>query len=94
MTEALFQKICLVIFLCFFSAVLDTKKMTDLLTSYIKIAISQLTGTNLKKEPLWPLPGIYMNTSEYSKSFYLILLKRTTPWQIAVFVTIYIDFIT
>ena len=71
-----------------------TKKLTDLLRSFIKIAITQLTGTNLKKELLWPLPGMYMNTSEYSKSFYFILLKRTTSWQIAVFVNIYIDFVT
>ena len=72
-----------------------TKKLTDLLTSFIKIAISQLSGTNLKKELLlWPLPGMYMNTSEYSKSFYFIMLKRTTSWQIAVFVNIYIDFVT
>ena len=71
-----------------------TKKMTDLLTSYIKIALSQLTGTNLKKELLWPLPGMHMNPSQYSKSFYFILLIRTTSWQIAVFVNIYIDFVT
>ena len=70
------------------------KKISDLLTSFIKIAISQLTGINLKREFLWQLPGMYMNTSEYSKLFYYILLKRTTSWQIAVFVNIYIDFVT
>ena len=68
-----------------------TKKLTDLLTSFIKIALIQLTGTNLKKELLWPLPGIYKNPSEYSNSFYFILLKRL---QIAVFVNIYTDFVT
>ena len=68
--------------------------MTDLLTYFIKIAIPQLTGTNLKKELLWPLPRIYMNTSEYSKSFNFIPVKRTTSWQIAVFVNIYIHFET
>ena len=52
-----------------FSVVVGTKKLTDLLTSFIKIAISQLTGTNLKKELLWPLPRMYLNTTEYSKSF-------------------------
>ena len=93
-TEALFKKIYLINILCFFSVVVGMKKMTDWLTSFIKIAISQLTGANLKKELLWPLPGMYMNTSEYSKSFYFILLKRTTSWQIAVFVNINIDFVT
>ena len=35
-----------------------------------------------------------INTSAYLKSCYLILVKRTTSWQIAVFVNIYIDFVT
>ena len=68
--------------------------MTDLLTIFIKIALTQLKDTNLRRELLWPLPGMYMNTSEYSKSFYFILLKRTTSWQIAVVVNNYIDFVT
>ena len=46
----------------FLSKVVGTKKMTDLLTSFRKIALSQLTGTNLQKELLW----MYMNTSEQS----------------------------
>ena len=45
-----------------------------------------------KKELLWPLPGMHMNTSEYLKSFYVIMVKRTTFWKIAVFFNIYIDF--
>ena len=68
--------------------------MTDLLTKCIKIAITKSTAKNLKKELLCPLPGMHMNTSEYLKSFYFILVKRTTSWQIAVFVDIYIDFVT
>ena len=70
------------------------KKLTNLLTSFIKIAIIQLTSTNLKKELLWPLPGMHMNTSEYSKSFYFILVQWTTSWQIAFFVNINIDVLT
>ena len=47
-----------------------------------------------KKELLWPLPGMQIITTEYLKSFYLNMVKRTTSWQIVVFVNIYIDFVT
>ena len=60
----------------------------------IKIAITQSTAKNLIKELLWPLPGMHMNTSKYIKSIYLILVKRTTSWQIAVFLDFNIDFVT
>ena len=62
------------------------KKLTDLLTSFV----DTIDRHKSKKELLWPLPGMYMNTSEYSKSFYFILVIRTTSWKIAVFVNIYI----
>ena len=74
-----------------------TKKMIDLLASFIKTKNSYKSidmHKSKKKELLWPLPGMYINTSEYSKSFYFILLRRTTSWQIAVFVNINIDFVT
>ena len=71
-----------------------TKNMADLLTKCIKIAIKHQTAKNLKKELLWPLPGMHMNTSEYLKSFFFILVKRTTSWQIGAIVNIYIYFVT
>ena len=37
---------------------------------------------------------MHMNISEYFNSFNFILVKRTTSWQIAVLVYIYIDHIT
>jgi len=77
----------------YFSVMVGTKKMTDLLTNCIKIAIIQSAGKIIKIEILWQLPGMNMNTSKYSNSLYLILLKRTTYRQIAVFVNIYKDFV-
>ena len=68
--------------------------MTDLLKKCIKTAITQSEPPNMKKELLWPLPGMQINTSEYLKSFYSTHVERTTSWQIAVFVDIYIDFVT
>ena len=57
---------------------------------------SYYTTRNQKSEQelLWPLPGMYINTLEYFKSFYFILVKRTTSWHIAVFVDINTDFVT
>ena len=71
------------------------KKLTDLLANFTKIAIhvTQLTGINLKKELLWPLLGMYMNTLQCSESLYFVLVEWTTSWQIAVFVNINIDFV-
>ena len=91
-TEALLKKY---VKLFFFSVMVGTNKLTDLLTSFIKIAISQFKGTNLKKHFCGHYLGwdVYEHT-EYSKSFYFILLKRTTSWQIALFVNIYIAFVT
>jgi len=43
-TEALFQNSCLVIFYDFFSVVVGTKNMADLLPKCIKIAIKQQTA--------------------------------------------------
>ena len=69
--------------------------MAGLLTKCIKIAITQSETKNpLKELTTWPLPGMHMNTSEYLKSFYSILFKKTTSWQIADFVNIYIVSVT
>ena len=70
------------------------KNVTALLTKCIKIAVTKSSAKTLKQELLWPLPGMHMNTSEYSKSFYFILVKRTSSWQIAVFLDFNIDFVT
>ena len=64
------------------------EKKTNLLTFFLN-SYNTIDRHKSKKELLWPLPGMYMNTSEYSKSFYFILRKRATSWQIAVFVNIY-----
>ena len=67
-------------------------KMTDLLAKCIRIAIAQSETKNQKseKELLWPLPGMHIKTSVYLKISYIILVKMTFSWQIAVFVDIYI----
>ena len=69
-------------------------KMTDLLTKNMNIAVTQSETKNLKNELLWPLPGMHIITKEYLKLFYFNKVKRTTAWPVAVFVNIYIDFVT
>ena len=73
---------------------IGTNKITDFVDKMHENSYNTIWNQKSKKELLWPLPGMHIITKEYLKSFYFNKVKRTTAWPIAVFVNIYIDFVT